>query len=90
MKINADGSKARPTTDDTLRTFVQQSSKTRTCLVISNDPFTLCQTLTARRLLAPHGYIVEGAGDGKFHYEDIRIVMDEFARALYEMKQATV
>ncbi len=83
----ADGSYKRPTTDDTLKEFASQFfDKKGSCLVVSENPYLARQIKTAQRILRPHGFEVDGAGSQTTpENSDIVMLMDEFARLLYEM-----
>jgi hypothetical protein len=80
-----DGTFTRPTTDSTLVHFAQIAPKDGSCLVISNNPYTVRQTKVAQRILDQSRFPTEGAGPGlNMERTGILNVMDEFARTLYE------
>ncbi len=91
MVQKADGTLARPNTDDTLVYFAQTAPQDGSFLVISNNPYILRQTKVAQRILDQKRFPVEGIGKKADEQEiDIIMVMDEFARTLYEeFKQFT-
>lgn len=85
MKQKEDGSMARPTTDDTLVHFMKIAPQDGSCLVVSNNPYTVRQTKTAERVLSQSRFPTEGAGEkANFDTVNIDILMDEFARTVYE------
>lgn len=90
MTRKADGGPARPTTDGTLEEFARRAPAGGTCLVISNNPYVVRQTLAARRILDQAGFPVDGAGAAisQAGADDIIMLMDEFARTLYEETKA--
>lgn len=85
MKPNADGSWRRPSTDDTIRSFIQESPEPGSCLLISHAPYIARQTKVAQRFLNQTTFPTDGAGP--YHAADCSdslMLMDEFARLLYE------
>lgn len=85
MKQSKDGVLLRPTTDDTLREFKQQAPKKGSCLVISNNPYVLRQVKVCERILQNSEFEIVGAGEAlDTEKVNIHILMDEFARTLYE------
>lgn len=81
----------RPTTDSTLKLFALQAPSHGSCLVVSENPFILRQTKTAQRLLDQSCFPTEGAGGSiKEKDKDIVLLMDEFARLLYEDYKAWI
>lgn len=80
-----DGSLTRPTTDSTLVHFAQTAPKDGSCLVISNNPYTVRQTKVTQRILDHARFPTEGAGPAlNIERTGILMMMDEFARILYE------
>lgn len=84
MIQKSDGTLSRPTTDSTLTYFAQIAPKAGACLVISNNPYIPRQTKVAQRILDQSRFPTEGAGPAFKGDIDIVMVMDEFARRLYE------
>lgn len=80
-----DGTFIRPNTDDTIAYFAKIAPEDGSCLVISNNPYVLRQTKVTQRILDQVRFPTEGAGK-KVNQETIDIVMlmDEFARTIYE------
>lgn len=84
MIQKSDGTLTCPTTDSTLIYFAQTAPKAGSCLVISNNPYIPRQTKVAQRILNQVNFPTEGAGPAFKGDIDIVMVMDEFARRLYE------
>jgi len=85
ISIKEDGSLARATTDSSLTYFPQIAPEHGSCLVISNNPYILRQTLVAKRILNQKHYPTEGVGPAyRENSLDCIMLLDEFARALYE------
>jgi hypothetical protein len=85
MIQKADGTFTRPTTDSTLVHFAQTAPYDGSCLVISNNPYTVRQTKVTQRILNQSRFPTEGAGPAlSMERTGILNVMDEFARVLYE------
>ena len=86
MAQKPDRALARANTDDTILTFAKQAPQTGSCLVISNNPYVLRQTLVVKRLLDQNKFPTDGAGAAvsESNKSDIIMLMDEFARTLYE------
>lgn len=85
MIQKADGTFTRPTTDSTLVHFAQTAPQDGSCLVISNNPYTVRQTKVTQRILDQSRFPAEGAGPAvDIERSGILNVMDEFARVLYE------
>ncbi len=80
------GTLARPTTDTTIINFAQTAPHDGSCLVISNAPYIIRQTKATKRLLDQTRFTTEGAGPAKNMAKEINIavLIDEFARTLYE------
>ncbi len=91
MIKNSDGTFTRPNTDNTIVHFAQTAPTDGSCLVIANNPYIARQTKVTRRLLNQKHFPTDGAGS-KINLEkiDIVILMDEFARLIYEEYQATL
>lgn len=79
-----DGTVTRPTTDSTLAHFAQIAPEDGSCLVISGNPYNVRQTKVAQRVLDQSRFPTEGAGGSMPENLDIFVVMDEFARTIYE------
>ena len=90
MIQKADGTLTRPTTDSTLEQFSQMADEKGTCLVISNGHYTIRQTLVAARILSPLGFYSGGAGKKKKKESNIIMLMDEFARIVYEIHKSLI
>lgn len=85
------GTMAQPNTEDTLVLFTQKAPKKGTCLVISHNPYIVRQTMIAQRILNPLEFTVHGAGVEYNSAVNVVILMDEFARTLYEVcKQVSI
>jgi hypothetical protein len=85
MIQKADGTFTRPTTDSTLVHFAQIAPQDGSCLVISNNPYIVRQTKVTQRILDQSRFPTEGAGPAvNIERTGILMVMDEFARTLYE------
>lgn len=83
--VSANGTLRRPTTDDTLRYFLRAAQTKSNCLVISNNPYVIRQTKVTQRILPQDAFPTEGAGAStNLHITNIVMIMDEFARTLYE------
>ncbi len=80
-----DGTFARPTTDNTLVYFAEIAPEDGSCLVISNNPYTVRQTKVTQRILDQSRFPTQGAGPAlSIDKVGIIMLMDEFARTLYE------
>lgn len=79
-----DGFIVRPNTDDTIVYFTKLAPKDGNCLVISNNPYIVRQTKVTERLLDQSLFPVDGAGSMISNCCNILMIIDEFARALYE------
>ncbi|MBY0109935.1 MAG: hypothetical protein K2X90_02375 [Candidatus Babeliaceae bacterium] len=80
-----DGTITRPTTDQTLVNFTKIAPQEGSFLVVSNNPYILRQTKVAERILDKKRFPVEGVGaPADMQNIDIVMLMDEFARTLYE------
>jgi hypothetical protein len=84
MVQKADGSFVRPITDDTLRHFAKIAPIEGSSVVISNNPYMVRQTKTAQRILDQTRFPITGTGAQANVDDNIVIIMDEFARTLYE------
>jgi len=85
MVKKEDGSLVRPTTDSTLVYFAKIASQQGSCLVISHNPYTVRQTKVTKRILDQSKFPTQGAGaELQKDRCDSIILMDEFARTLYE------
>lgn len=89
MITKADGTQTRPTTDSTLVHFAQTAPHDGSCLVISNNPYVVRQTLVAQRILDQQRFPTQGAGKAASEDDchDIVMLMDEFARTVYEFNK---
>ncbi len=89
MEQKPDGTQVRPNTDDTIKYFAQIAPQPGAFLVISNNPYTQRQTKVTKRLLDQEQFPTQGAGPALDAEErDIVMIMDEFARTLYEETKA--
>jgi hypothetical protein len=80
-----DGTFTRPTTDSTLVHFSEIAPHTGSCLMISNNPYVVRQTKVTQRILDQSRFPTQGAGKAvQQDSDDIVMLMDEFARTLYE------
>lgn len=80
-----DGTFTRPTTESTLVHFAETAPHDGSCLVISNNPYIVRQTKVAQRILDQSRFPAQGAGPAlNIERTGIFMVMDEFARSLYE------
>lgn len=85
-----DGSFIRPTTDSSLIHFSEIAPQAGSCLVVSNNPYVTRQLRVAQRTLDQSSFPTQGAGREVVEdAEDIVILMDEFARTLYEEYRAS-
>lgn len=91
MIQHEDGSCTRPTTDSTIVYFSKTAPQDGSCLVISNNPYVVRQTKVTQRILDQVRFPTHGAGK-KINVEkvDIVMLMDEFARTIYEEYQQTL
>lgn len=84
MKLDKDGTSARPTTDDTLIAWKKTNPKPGSCLIISNQPYGQRQELVVQHLLS-HDFITDVASSKCDVYEtEIAVVLDELARLMYQ------
>lgn len=86
------GKLIRPNTDDTLYDFFGCAPQGGTGLVISHNPYIPRQTKVAQRILSKPRFVIEGAGadsssNNEVEDKAILILMDEFARLLYELSK---
>jgi hypothetical protein len=89
--LQADGSFARATTESTLKHFMQRAQEPGSCLIISNNPYIWRQTKVAQRTLDQTQFPTQGAGAAyKESLIDSILLMDEFARTLYEVHHSFV
>ncbi len=86
MKSNAQGQLTRPTTSDTVDTWLAQSPKPGNCLVISNNPYIGYQDSVARGLL-PKTFKIETVGHADGHNLNLATYLDNMARWLYQEQQ---
>lgn len=81
-----DGTSTRPTTHSTLAHFATIAPHVGSCLLISNTPYIIRQTKIAQHILDQNRFPVEGIGKKmNDDEEDVFLLMDEFARTLYEI-----
>ena len=74
----------RPNTEDTVEEFLKLKPKPGSYLVISNQPFILRQHSVMKSLL-PRGFKIETVGYGvKSDSLNISLILDAFARLLYQ------
>jgi hypothetical protein len=87
MQQKADGSKVRPTTDDTVLAWLATNPLPGTVLCISSQPYIDRQLLVARRLL-PDLFTVECVGPAENSTKArLAVLFDALARMLWEIKQ---
>jgi len=85
MTQKADGTFTRPTSENTLTHFAKIVPHDGACLVISNNPHLVRQTMVARRILDQSRFCTDGAGqEAAENSPHTIILMDEFANALHE------
>ncbi len=85
MIKKSDGTLVRPTSDSVLTAFSQIAPHAGSCLIISENPYLVRQTKVAQRILDQSRFPTQAAGqEDKESTDDIIILMDEFARAIYE------
>jgi hypothetical protein len=90
MIQKADGTFTRPTTDSTLVHFAEKAPRNGSCLVISNNPYVTRQTKVTQRILDQSRFPTVGTGKAvQEDSGDIVMLMDEFARTLYEEYKET-
>ncbi len=87
MKNDAKGERrVRPTTDDTVETWLKTSPPQGRYLAITNAPYTNRQDLVVRAI-APSEYGIDTIGPGLGEKETMAIVLDELARSIFQAKQ---
>ncbi|OGN62905.1 MAG: hypothetical protein A3F09_00200 [Chlamydiae bacterium RIFCSPHIGHO2_12_FULL_49_11] len=74
----------RPTTDDTVKYWLQENPPYGRYLAITNAPYMNRQDLVIRTL-APKGYGFDTVGSGANEQEKIAIIIDELARSIFQM-----
>lgn len=85
MTQKPDGTFTRPTFEGTLTHFSEIAPQDGSCLVVSNNPYIVRPTKMAQRILDKSRFPTEGAGPAlNIEVTGILMVMDEFARTLYE------
>lgn len=84
MKIDAKGTVLRPTTDDTVKAWLTKKPTPGRCLIISDQPFVLRQTLVLKTLL-PKEFILDAAGPAADESMPIAVFLDELARTIYQI-----
>jgi hypothetical protein len=81
----ADGTFTRLTADSTLIHFAHIAPQDGSCLVISHNPYNVRVTKVAQRVLDQSRFPTQGAGRAlQEGIIDIFVIMDEFARTIYE------
>ena len=89
MQTKADGTRARPTTGDTIRTWLAQNPAVGSCLAVSNQPYVCYQDTVLRTYLLSE-FNLEAAGEAITESErkdlKIAVTLDAIARWLYQMK----
>lgn len=73
----------RPTTEDTIKAWLECKPSYGCYLAVSNAPYTNRQDIILRRL-APPNYCFDTIGPGIGSQEKIAIVLDEVARCIFE------
>ncbi len=92
MQTKADGSLTRPTTADTVHSWLAQDPVPGSCLAISNQPFVCYQDTVIRTYLKDlHSkFSIETVGEGVSESErndlKIAVTLDAIARWLYQLK----
>lgn len=84
MVQKPDGTLTRPTFEGTLKHFIQSAPQDGSCLVISNNPYVVRPTKMTQRIFDQSRFPTQGAGPALSDGTGILMVMDEFARILYE------
>lgn len=85
MVQKPDGTLTRPTFEGTLTYFAQSAPQDGSCLAVSNNPYIVRPTKMAQRILDQSRFPTEGAGPAlNIEGTGVLMVMDEFARILYE------
>src|SRR3989339_933035 len=85
MQLTKDGALTRPTTGDTVNSWLAMQPSPGNCLVISNQPYVGYQDSVTKTLL-PADFIVETVGE-KSVDTTIGIYLDTLARYLYQEKK---
>jgi len=80
------GKRIRPTTDDTVYSWLEQSPPFGAYLGITNCPYTNRQDLVTRTI-APEEYTFETIGPEADENEKMAIFLDEVARFIFQSKQ---
>lgn len=87
MKEDAKGERSiRPTTDDTIRAWLQTAPPHGRYLAITNAPYINRQDV-AMRAIAPCEYSFDTVGSAAGEREKMVIILDELARAIFQIKQ---
>ncbi|VHO03442.1 hypothetical protein [Candidatus Rhabdochlamydia sp. T3358] len=87
MKKDAKGeSSIRPTTDDTVKAWLETKPPHGRYLAITNAPYINRQDLTVR-IIAPFKYSFDTVGSGAGQQEKMAIILDELARFIFQTKQ---
>ncbi len=87
MVQKSDGTMTRPTTDDTVRAWMDQHPKKGSVLCISSQPHVHRQGYVARRLLPP-GWDIECVGSAASLKElTPSLLLDALARSLFELSK---
>jgi hypothetical protein len=75
---------ARPTTEDTIRFWLQQAPKDGRYLCVSNAPYTIRQDISIRRLGKGHQFDTIGPNGKELQ---VALYLDEVARCLDQLKK---
>lgn len=76
----------RPTTDDTVETWLKAAPPPGRYLAVTNAPYTNRQDLVVRAI-APAEYGFDTVGSGASEQEKIAVFLDELARYVFQIKQ---
>lgn len=76
----------RPTTDDTVITWLKESPKIGRYLVISNGPYINRQDIVIRAL-SPKNYGFDTIGEATSSQEKMLLILDELARLIFQINQ---
>jgi hypothetical protein len=76
----------RPTTEDTVETWLKDLPAYGCYLAITNTPYTNRQDLVVRAI-AQKGYSFDTVGSGASEQEKAAIFLDELARYIFQIKQ---
>jgi hypothetical protein len=85
MIKNSNGTMRRPTTEDTIKTFLSLNPKSGDCLFISNQPYVSYQDAVVRTYL-PQEFNLETVGSCASPTLRNAELLDNYARTLYQEK----